>query len=291
LDNFEKPTKLLPDTNIRLYDFEYKSFIQLSEYLRSYFEETVQLRRESSDDDNKWFSNFDRFFKYIIERRTLRVRNWYMQNIAKFPQDNSDVINGKYAMEQEISKLTLLWTLCGLTCHQCGLRCIKNRDHQENHDCLTDHKCHFPCHFEEAHNDNLIIPQCSHKAGHERKHACDKISHLCGKPCSLIDRRNCQKVCSKEIGHDDGEHFCQSKRHYCGKDCSLSTHTVKGDYHCPNKCIISYEEEHDLHRCENPSCPVQCPIPNCKEKCQSDDHFHAFSDLQQVNHFCGYVLL
>ncbi|PKC68809.1 hypothetical protein RhiirA1_440393 [Rhizophagus irregularis] len=282
LNNLEKSTKLLPDSNIWLYDNKYETCIQLSNKLRNYFEEIVQPRRESSD-DNEWFSNLDRFFKYIIGRRTSRVQNWYMQNTAKFPQDNSDVVNGKYEMEQEISKLSLLWTLCGLTCHQCGLKCVKNRDHKENHDCLTDHKCHFFCHFTEAHNDNLI-PKCSHKAGHEGKHACDKISHLCGKPCSLDDKRNCQKVCSKEIEHDDDEHLCQSKRHYCGKDCSLSASTPKGVYQCPNKCIISYEEEHDSHRCENTICPIQCPIPNCKERCQSDDHFHAFSE---VNHFCG----
>ncbi|GES77132.1 hypothetical protein GLOIN_2v1781568 [Rhizophagus clarus] len=263
LDNYEKPTELLLDSDIQLYD-EQESFERLSEDLRCYFEDVVQPRRESSD-DNEWFSDLDRFFKHIIRRRTSRSK--------------------LYELEQELSKLSLLWTLCGLTCHQCGLKCIKNRDHKENHDCLTDHKCHFPCHFTEAHKDTEI-PKCSHKAGHEGKHACDKISHLCGKPCSLIDKRNCQKVCSKKIGHDDDEHLCQSKRHYCGKDCSLSTYTTKGDYHCPNKCIISYEEEHDSHRCENEICPIQCPIPNCKERCQSDDHFHAFSELQ-VNHFCG----
>ncbi|PKY52171.1 hypothetical protein RhiirA4_469637 [Rhizophagus irregularis] len=283
LSSIEKPTELLPDYNICLvYDDEYETFIQHSEDLRNYFEKVVQSRRESSD-DNEWFSNLDRFFKYIIGRRTSRVQTWYMQNTSKFPQDNSDVVNGKYEMEQEISKLSLLWTLCGLTCHQCGLKCVKNRDHQENHDCLTDHKCHFPCHFTEAHKD-IKISECSYKAGHEGNHACNKISHLCGKPCSLIDKRNCQKVCSKKIGHDDDEHLCQSKRHYCGKDCSLSTYTTKGDYQCPNKCIISYEEEHDSHCCENTICPIQCPIPNCKERCQSDDHFHADS---QVDHFCG----
>jgi hypothetical protein len=192
-------------------------------------------------------------------------------------------------LEQEISKLTILWTLCGLTCQQCSLKCVKNRDHKENHDCLTDHRCHALCHFIEAHNNNLV-PKCDHKAGHEGKHACNKISHLCGEQCSLIDKRNCQKVCSKEIGHDDGEHLCQSKRHYCGKDCSLSTQTQKGNYRCPNKCIISYEEEHDNHRCENETCPIQCPIPDCSDRCQSNDHFHSYSK-SKVNHFCGYVLL
>ena len=209
-----------------------------------------------------------------------------MQNTAKFPQDNYDIISGKYAMEQEMSKLKLLWTLCGLTCHQCNLKCIKNRDHKENHDCLTDHKCHLPCHFIDYHNKNLIS-KCSHKAGHEGQHVCNKIRHSCNKPCTLINNRNCQKVCVKEIGHDEEEHLCQSTRHYCGKTCSLSTKTLKGDYNCPNKCIIPYEEEHDSHRCENETCPIQCPMPDCQRRCQSDDHFHSES---KVDHLCGYVL-
>ncbi|PKY47221.1 hypothetical protein RhiirA4_462349, partial [Rhizophagus irregularis] len=45
------------------------------------------------------------------------------------------------------------------------------------------------------------------------------------------------------------------------------------------------EEPHESHSCENKTCPIQCPIPNCKERCQSDDHFHAFTDLI-VYHFC-----
>ncbi|CAI2161360.1 13694_t:CDS:10 [Funneliformis geosporum] len=282
LHDFEESDIILSDSDILLYD-ENVLFDRLSEDLRTYFEENIQSRKTSSD-DLKWFTNFNGFFKYIIDRRISRVKNWYMQNTAKFPQDNSDIVNGKYAMEQEISKLILLWTFCGLTCHQCGLKCVKNRDHENDHDCLTDHKCHFGCHFVEAHN-NKLIPVCSHKAGHEGKHACDKIDHLCGKPCNLIDKRNCQKVCSKEIGHED-EHLCQSTLHFCGKTCSLSTKTQKGDYSCPNKCIRPYEEQHDLHRCENPTCPIQCPIPRCQRKCQINDHFHSFSNLP-VNHFCG----
>ncbi|CAG8438292.1 8031_t:CDS:10 [Funneliformis caledonium] len=282
LHEFEESNITLSDSDIQLYD-ENASFVRLSEDLRTYFEENIQSRKNSSD-DLEWFGNFNRFFKYIIERRVSRVKNWYMQNTAKFPQDNSDILNGKYAMEQEISKLTLLWTFCGLTCYQCNLKCVKNRDHEESHNCLTDHKCHFDCHFTEAHNSKLI-PMCSHKAGHEGKHACDKINHLCGKPCNLIDKRNCQKVCSREIGHEE-EHLCQSTLHFCGEACSLSTKTQKGDYNCPNKCIRPYEEEHDLHRCENPTCPMQCPIPRCQRKCQVNDHFHSFSDLP-VDHFCG----
>ncbi|GBB85151.1 hypothetical protein RclHR1_11700001 [Rhizophagus clarus] len=272
----ENPIKLLPDNKD-------ESFIQFSEYLRNYFEETVQSRKGSHDDD-EWFSEFYKFLKDIIKRRTSRVQNWYEQNTAKFPKDNSDIIDGRYALNQKIEELTRLWTLCGLTCHKCGLKCIKHCGHKENHDCLTDHKCHFLCHFTEAHDDSPI-PECRYKAGHGGKHVCDKISHLCNEPCELIDKSNCHEKCSKVIGHDDGEHLCQSKRnHHCGKDCSLSTRTIKGDYRCSNKCTIPYEEEHDLQRCENKICPIQCPIPSCRERCQSDDHFHA---LSKVDHFCG----
>ena len=72
-------------------------------------------------------------------------------------------------MKQEIGKHTLLATLCRLTCLQCGLKCAKNRDHQKNHDCLTDHKCHHSCNFIEAHNNRLIL-SCSHKAGKVAQH-------------------------------------------------------------------------------------------------------------------------
>ncbi|CAG8707200.1 8001_t:CDS:10 [Funneliformis caledonium] len=188
-------------------------------------------------------------------------------------------------MEQEISNLIILWTLCGLTCHQCSLKCVKNRDHEEDHDCLTDHKCNFICHFTDGHNKIMI---CSHEAGHEDKHVCSEISHSngsCGQLCNLVDKRNCLRVCLKEIGHN-GEHLCQSSRHYCGKTCSLSIMTQKGEYRCLNKCIMPYEVEHDLHHCENETCPIQCPISDCQRKCQSNEHFHAYSN-SQVDHFGG----
>ncbi|CAI2180537.1 19077_t:CDS:10, partial [Funneliformis geosporum] len=284
LHDFKDSDRIKPDAGLQLYG-EYESFAKLSEDIRNYFEEIVQPRKDSSD-DAKWFSDLNGFIKYIIQRRVLRVQDWYMQNTAKFSQQkkqNGDIVNGKYAMEQEISKLILLWTLCGLTCHHCGLKCVKNRDHEENHDCLTDHECKFLCHFTVIHN-RKPVPTCGYKAGHEGKHVCKEENHLCGESCSLNDKRNCQQVCSKEIGHED-EHLCPSSRHYCGEDCSLTTKTQKGYYHCLNKCIMPYEEVHNLHRCENETCPIQCPILDCQRKCQSNEHFHCDTNTQ-VDHFC-----
>ncbi|CAG8555006.1 15242_t:CDS:10, partial [Cetraspora pellucida] len=164
-EDFDNSTSLLPDAEILLFE-ENRDFVQLSSELRTYFEENMQQRREAPN-DSIWFSHLGKFFKYIIERRVLRIQEWFTQNTANFPQDNSDVVIGRYAVEQEMNKLTLLWTLCGLTCNDCNLKCLKNRDHKEGHDCLTNHECHATCQFIDAHVNKNLIPQCSHKAGHE----------------------------------------------------------------------------------------------------------------------------
>ncbi|CAI2192810.1 6917_t:CDS:10, partial [Funneliformis geosporum] len=151
LHDFKDSDQILPDSGLQLYG-EYESFVKLSEGLRAYFEKNVQPRKDSSD-DSKWFSNLNKFIKCIIERRVLRVKDWYLQNTAKF-------------------------------------------------------------------------------------------SHL-------IDKRNCQQVCSKEIRHED-EHWCLSSRHYCGKaycqrKCQSNNHfhsNSQVDHFCGNEhqCHELYEE-------------------------------------------------
>ncbi|CAG8521350.1 2160_t:CDS:10, partial [Cetraspora pellucida] len=274
---------LILDSDLCLLD-ENTDFVPLSTDLRIYFEDKVQNRKVCPK-DAIWFEKLSKFFKFIVQRRINRVQEWFQQNTSKFSPDNSDVKDGIYALDQLVNKLSLLWTLCGLSCQECNLKCLKNRYHEDAHNCLTDHHCYVTCEFLEAHTNNLP-PRCSHKAGHDGKHACNTTSHLCGKPCKFSDKRNCQQKCAKEIDHDDDEHICQSKRHNCGAPCSLQANTRKGFYKCLNKCIIPCEDEHERHCCENDSaCPIQCPIPDCQRRCQSKDHFHALQS-QQI-HFCG----
>ncbi|CAH1761819.1 14306_t:CDS:2, partial [Entrophospora sp. SA101] len=45
-------------------------------------------------------------------------------------------------------------------------------------------------------------------------------------------------------------------------------------------------DEHEQHHCENETCPIECPISDCQRRCQSNDHFHAYTQLA-VDHFCG----
>ncbi|CAG8440721.1 9944_t:CDS:10, partial [Cetraspora pellucida] len=281
-EDFSDSKNLSADSGLLLFE-ENREFVRLSLDLRVYFEENIQQRDEAPN-DTTWFDRLEKFFKYIVKRRVLRVQEWFNQNTVKFPQDNNDVMIGRYAMEQEIAMLTSFWELCGLTCNNCYLKCLNNRDHEGAHDCLTNHECHTNCQFVEAHINENPIPKCSYKAGHEGKHACSGSSHLCGGTCYLSGKRKCQIKCSKEIGHEDENHLCQSTRHCCGAPCSLVT--KNGKYKCPNECNRPCEEQHDKHQCENEKCPIQCPVNGCPLYCKSKDHFHALSD-SDVNHFCG----
>ncbi|CAG8536227.1 13160_t:CDS:10 [Funneliformis caledonium] len=73
------------------------SFVEISDDLREYFGNYVQSREVSSNDTK------------------------------------CDIVNGRFAME-ELNNLTRLWILCGITCYQCGLKCVKNREHEDEHD-------------------------------------------------------------------------------------------------------------------------------------------------------------
>ncbi|CAG8642418.1 8285_t:CDS:10, partial [Ambispora gerdemannii] len=272
-DNIDEPINLMPDVE-----------------LRNFFEENIQTRDQSSD--SQWFDRLEILYKFIIDRRVNRVQQWFSQNTSRFPNDHNEIIIAKYALEQEITRLKLFWNFCRLRCENCGLACLKASRHNDNendmtHDCLTDHECHSVCQFQEIHTDETI-PKCINFAGHEGHHACS-ASHSCGASCIYDGKRNCQLKCTKDIGHEtttgNEVHLCEATRHYCGAPCSLKADTQKGNYECRNTCIIPCEESHEVHKCENEVCPIECPIATCRRRCESREHFHALEE--NVDHFCG----
>ncbi|KAG9305010.1 hypothetical protein G9A89_007413 [Geosiphon pyriformis] len=282
-------TKLMPDAGLVLLK-DGMTLTNLSSDLRSFFEEKVQPRGQIPD--SQWLEELEIFVKFIIQRRIKRVQQWFARNTNRFEKEQNEIVITNYALEQEISRLSLFWNFCRLRCNDCGLLCMKASRHSDNeqdmtHDCLTDHKCHSECQFSEAHLDQTI-PKCNKFAGHEGRHACEQ-SHACGAPCVYDGKRNCQSRCTKDIGHESNNgneiHLCEATRHYCGSPCSLKAETQKGEYECHNTCIIPCEEVHSVHKCENEVCPIECPISNCHRRCESKEHFH---DLEgSIDHFCG----
>ncbi|CAG8473346.1 38766_t:CDS:10 [Gigaspora margarita] len=288
-DHVDSSIKLMPDTGLELLK-DKGNFVEISAGLREYFEKNVYAR--GSIPDSEWIDHLDKFFKLIVNRRINRVREWYARNLSRFSQDHNEIVIANYALDQEISRLNLFWNACRLRCDKCGYACLKASRHDDNrddinHDCLTDHLCRHLCDFEASHTDE-VLPQCQNFAAHQGKHRCP-LSHACGAPCVHIGKRNCQNLCAKDVGHQEVSgnetHLCESTRHYCGTPCSLTAKTQKGKYECRNTCIIPCEEEHKIHKCQNEVCPIECPIENCRQRCESSDHFHALEE--NVGHFCS----
>ncbi|RHZ89868.1 hypothetical protein Glove_9g264 [Diversispora epigaea] len=288
-DHVDSSVKLMPDTGLELLR-DQKNFVQISLDIIKFFETNIYSRRSMLE--SEWVDHLKAFFKFIINRRISRVNEWFSKNISRFPKDHNEIVIINYALEREISNLNLFWNLCCIQCDKCNLKCLKSSRHSDNgdegHSCLTDHHCHEPCHFKEEHVDE-VLPECKNNANHEGKHRCSQKDHTCGAPCNYYGKKNCQGICTKEIGHEKTQnneiHLCEATRHYCGEPCSLKTETQKGSYQCKNTCSILCEEKHELHECSNEVCPIECPLENCRQRCESSNHFHA--DEKDVNHFCG----
>ncbi|PKB94841.1 hypothetical protein RhiirA5_477274, partial [Rhizophagus irregularis] len=206
LHDFEKSIELLPDSDIKLYD-EHESFERLSEDLRIYFEDIVQLRKESSN-DREWFANFDKFFKYIIERRVIRVQNWYMQNTVKFPLDNSDVVNGKNEHQ------------CRELCEDKG-KCeveLKPKEQKETYEGLVnDTSFTFTKYIQLSKRLNCSKKIPPNEFKHTGKHTHnDNGFHYCNAKCPF-----CEYYCTLPYGHPqihDTKHGNMAQTEFTGED-------------------------------------------------------------------------
>lgn len=140
-----------------------------------FFENNIYSRR--SIPESEWVDHLKIFFRFIIDRRTNRANEWFAQNVYKFP-NNNEIVLTKYALEAKISKLKSFWDLCCIQCDECGLKCLKSKNHSDSygdlkHSCLTDHRCHELCDLKESHAEKEL-PKCINYANHEGIHRCSQ---------------------------------------------------------------------------------------------------------------------
>ncbi|KAF8122279.1 hypothetical protein EV363DRAFT_1274846 [Boletus edulis] len=240
--------------------------------------------------EDEWIAGLTQHLEKIVESRIAHVREWLDQNLSRFQAAGSG--GGSHAsidelrrhFESSIVDLKGNVQLCGMTCDECQLRCVRSRAHKGAHDCQSDHLCIHECDFCLA-----LQPKehgaCMMSAGHAGKHICVTNQHLCGKRCKFSGRHGCQDVCTKVIDHIDEGHLCAAPVHACGKPCGLSdVQLVDGSLHsCPGTCRISSDVDHVLHQCDARFCSIQCQL--CKRLCADQDHMHGLHS--DAIHLCG----
>ncbi|KAF8548149.1 hypothetical protein OG21DRAFT_1501183 [Imleria badia] len=248
-------------------------------------------RQYTSEDE--WIAGLTQHLEDIVSLRITHVREWLDQNLSRFRAvdgsggSNPRIDELKRHFESLIVDLRVNVQLCGMTCADCQLQCVKGRVHEGVHDCHSTHLCVHECDFCLALEPDEEHRPCTMSAGHAGKHICVANRHLCGKPCKFSGKPGCQEICTKVIDHIDSDegHLCAAPVHACGQPCDLAdVQLVDGSvYYCPGTCRIPSDVDHTLHQCDSRLCSIQCQL--CKRLCADQDHMHGL-DISAI-HLCG----
>ncbi|XP_075241109.1 uncharacterized protein LOC142336283 [Convolutriloba macropyga] len=235
-----------------------------------------------------WRIALEHFVLECINLRFKRVRSWLEENLRKWKESEKaeydDIICG--VLENlDNWKLNFIQTyrFCEEKCAKCFLKCTQIVNHRSGHQCATSHHCTADC----AYCDQKDTKQCKMAFGHDGKHVCAEINHVCGAPCRFSSLNGCVGECHKMTRHD-GEHECSERRHPCAGVCSL--------VECEGRCIVDCEIEHSIHKCIKEQCIKECSIATCTNRCAALDHFHGtelsavFEDENGVSHEPPFLL-
>ena len=219
-----------------------------------------------------WRTNLEKFMEHSLNKRIERVKTWVNKNLNfwmnKQNQDYEDSISAFLdVLNLHENRFRAENQLCDEKCGGCFLKCVLKKAHVSVHFCSTDHKCTATCEFclEEA---NF----CQELAGHEGRHYCKEGAHTCGKLCGFNSKNGCQRLCMEGPNHES-EHKCATEIHTCTSPCSLKP--------CNGLCNIECTILHEVHKCDKNFCLANCCVDNCRNSCNSKDHFHGYIDLQK----------
>ena len=108
--------------------------------------------------EEEFLSAFNQHLLSIADARIGQVRTWLAENTARFAQ-HADVQTLFRIFDELVKELKSYVALCGVACGSCSLSCLKDRQHDDAHECYTTHKCSYACEFDDQH-DGLPAPTC-----------------------------------------------------------------------------------------------------------------------------------
>jgi len=108
--------------------------------------------------EGEFLANFNQYLLSIADARIGQVRTWLEQNTPRFVQ-HADVRTLFRRFDELAKELKSHILLCGAACGSCSLSCLKERQHDDGHDCYTSHKCPRACEFNDEH-EGLPAPAC-----------------------------------------------------------------------------------------------------------------------------------
>jgi hypothetical protein len=108
--------------------------------------------------DSDYLHDLSTHLNKAAEARISHVRQWLKANTVRFG-DKAEVSALLREFDSMAKEIRSSVALCGSKCSYCGLLCLEHKQHDETHDCQTDHKCPEVCGFSDQHNDGPV-PAC-----------------------------------------------------------------------------------------------------------------------------------
>ena len=103
--------------------------------------------------EDEWIAGLTQHLDNIVNLRIAHVREWLDQNLSQFQAaagasgSHASIDELKRHFEGSVVDLRGNVQLCGMTCGECQLRCVKCQAHEGAHDCRSDHVCVQECEF------------------------------------------------------------------------------------------------------------------------------------------------
>jgi len=107
--------------------------------------------------DTQWTQELAQHLEDLAEMRIDHVRAWVKTNLMRFQASHASVMELQRTLESAAIDLKSSAQLCRMKCGSCQLFCIRNRFHEDAHDCKTTHTCTQSCEY------------CAEAAEHEGK--------------------------------------------------------------------------------------------------------------------------
>jgi hypothetical protein len=97
--------------------------------------------------DTQWAQELAQHLEDLAEMRIDHVRAWVKSNLMRFQAGHASVMELQRTLESAVIDLKSSVQLCGMQCGSCQLFCIRNRFHEDVHDCKTMHTCTQFCEY------------------------------------------------------------------------------------------------------------------------------------------------
>jgi hypothetical protein len=97
--------------------------------------------------DAQWAQELAQHLEDLAEMRIDHVRAWVKSNLMRFQAGHASVMELQRTLDAAVIDLKTSVQICQMQCETCQLFCIRNRFHEDAHDCKTTHSCTQPCEY------------------------------------------------------------------------------------------------------------------------------------------------